>query len=276
MINLTSAFAYQNIAVHPDELMPIAELMLRWAWNTDDKIKSQLYSPLKGEEFQKKLTLYELKDVLFQQNERSLKEYNGAILTLQAIIVPRNCSYDEYIGKFTDIFVCRQDVVNIEEKFGHRDYCALPPGIASKMMGREDVCTTKNIHVMGPAVFRKIFSSKHWQNASDETQTVTLLPKTHVWPWLGPINPPLSHEVIRRTVRDDQEEISDFVKAAKELGQRNPYCLAKMVKHRYPEISYPLLVDVIDPDHSRNPKAARQMGRRWLTEDAECHAEAVC
>ena len=254
---------HASLTVEPKDVLSMAEFLTRWPENTAWHIIEQLHTHKTSNSIRTMLTLYELEDAYYQHNPVEPYNYQGFLLKLTAVLAPENRSYEEYIKKFSNMFVLKDDVLEIEKT--NRHYCALTPGNNSKPTAK--ICRKDNLHVTGPEIFRGIFKYP---------QEIQSLPKTHLYPWLGPVNPELPSVKVTRTVEDDKEEIEYFVKAAKELGQNNPYCLAKMVKYRYPDTSHPLLVDVIEPGHSRNSDAARQQGRRWLTEDAESHADATC
>lgn len=250
---------YLNQTVKPNDVFPIARLFLRWPHQTAENINSKLYEFRDEIHAMTWLTLFELKDVYYQPKAVEPDNYKGFLLRLKGIEVPQDFEYAEFTDIFHNIFVLKKDVFSIEQ--WNRHYCALPAGNKTDLQNA--ICTEKNLPFLAPRIFTDIF--QHCKSSAEvDTATSVEISKKHLWPWLGPIVKDPPEKLPSRSVDDEVGEIADFIQAARTLEQNESDCLARMVNYRYPRVSYPELVHLIEPGIHRTPSAATKLARRWL------------
>ena len=245
--------------VKPEDVFPIARLFLRWPYQTAENINSKLYEFRDEIHAMTWLTLFELKDVYYQSKAIEPYSCKGFLLRLKGIEVPHNFEYGELTDIFHNIFVLKEEIFSIEQL--NRHYCALPSGYKTEL--QNEICTEKNFSLLAPRIFADIFQYRK-QSAETEMATGAEISKKHLWPWLGPIIKDSPEKLSSRSIDDEAEEITDFIQTARTLEQNEPDCLARMVNYRYPRVSYPELVHLIEPEIHRTPSTATKLARRWL------------
>ena len=243
--------------VEPREVLPLAALFLRWPYKSGEIISKEINTYASDHGVQTRLTIYGVEDIYYQQTPVEPSNYVGFLLRINWNIYLRANCWD-MLENFSNFIVLKQDVLNIEKT--NREYCALPVGPNKQFV--ETICTMKNLSLFIPKMLPKI--ARHQEQNIPILDEPKVIPKERIWPWLGPIAPSLPEYEVKRTIPSETEEIELFVKAARELGQNDPKCLARMIKYRYPEVSHPMLVDLIDPAYKGNAAAKRKKGRRWL------------
>ena len=192
-----------------------------------------------------------LKDLYYQNEPTEFHNYVGFALHLQPAPT-HNYEYQECVTNFSNIFVLKQQVKDIESRARH--YTMRPPGHEKTLKGT--ICTKKNIKSFASQALHKIFQNLHGK--LDQP----ILPVETIWPWLGPIEPPLPQNPDRSTMTDDGE-MKLFVATARQLGQTDKKCLTRMLSYRYPELSYAQLHDIVEPESVRLPANKQQQARRW-------------
>jgi hypothetical protein len=251
-------YGYQVKTVTPKEILSLSSLFLRWPYKTKDIIKKEMNTLLKEGYSQTRITIYGLSNIYYQNAPVEQLEYKGFLLKIDFLEFFRSeFNFEDYLNNFANCFVLKQDILAIEKT--NREYCALPP---NHKKFKDEICSLKNLQSLIPQILYNILNISN-KCSFDKIKQLTI-PEEQIWPWLGPIAPKITESEVKRTIPEDLEEIQFFIKAARELGQNNPKCLAQMIKYRYPEVSHPTLVDLIDPLHQGNAAAKRQQGRRWL------------
>ena len=237
--------------VEPSELFSLGQLMLRWPYNTVQNISTEACDFIREGIGHFSLDLYVLKNLYYQNEPTEFHNYVGFVLHLQPAPT-HNYEYQECVANFSNTFVLKQQVKEIESRARH--YTMRSPGHEKTLKGT--ICTKKNIKSFASQVLHKIFQNLHGEGAQPMLSVET------VWPWLGPIEPPLLQNPDRSTVTDDRE-MKFFVATAIQLGQTEKKCLARMLSYRYPELSYAQLHDIVEPESDRLPANKPQQARRW-------------
>lgn len=253
--------------VKPEDVLSIAQLFLRWRHDIARKITEKFYIQFLGSEEECPLRIFRFVEIYYQDTLRDSDNYQGFLLKLEPLILLRCFPYKEMITEFSSFFVLRQDILKVERT--NPEYALLPAGGSIKLHG--ELCTTQNLHMMGPQIFARLFNHDNTRKPTVEEMVIS---KRQVWPWLGPVimtrlgrKHPKGQEITR--LEEQLTEIACFIKAARQVGQEDPYCLGKMVRHRYPKINNQELVELVAPKPSRNKTGIKKQANRWLTwEDA--------
>lgn len=249
--------------MQPSEIMCLAELLLRWPENTLKHIKCQMKTPVeRGTLPDMALPMYTFDCLYLRDSPTDEDNYEGFLISLNRQLSHQNgCS----IGNlFSNIFFMRKDVIEIEKN--NRHYMAFYRGKPANEQGT--ICTLKNIHIVGAQILYDILESRYFIDRI--TPIYGELVEDAIWPWFGPVDPPLIEVTLpmERTLSHKlKREIEFFIRAARELGQNSLSCLARMIKYNYPQISYPLLVDLLEPDVYRAAASKRKQGRRLCCKD---------
>ena len=249
--------------VRPEDVLSIAQLFLRWKHDIARKIIEKFYIMFQSSEEEHPLRIFKFVEIYYQDTPRNSDGYQGFLLKLEPLILLKCFPYKEMITEFSSFFVLKQDILNVERT--NREFSMLPAGGSAKLHG--EFCTPQNLHMLGPQVFARLFNHENERIPSIEEMTIS---KRQVWPWLGPVimtrlgrKEPKGQEIAN--LEEYLTEIAHFIKAARQVGQEDAYCLGKMVRHRYPKINNQKLVELIDPKPSRNKAAIKKQANRWLT-----------
>lgn len=252
-----------STVMQPSDIMCMAELLLRWPEDTLKHIKRQMKTPVeRGALPGVALPIYVFQSLHFQKEPTEQHNYKGFLIRLSRLL-----SHQEgrSIGNlFSNIFFMRKDVIEIEKN--NRHYIAFYRG--KPTAEQSTICTLKNIHIVGAQILFDILESHYFIDKI--TPIYGELVEDAIWPWFGPVDPPLIDVTLpmERTLSHEQKhEMELFIRAARELGQNSLSCLARMIKNNYPQISYPLLVDLLEPDAYRTAASKRKQGRRLCCKD---------
>ncbi|MCD7982735.1 MAG: hypothetical protein LUG19_00595 [Desulfovibrio sp.] len=254
--------AYMFQTVPSDAVFSLAALFTRWQYRTAKNIITELYTRIDENQIRSKITFFELTDLYYQKEHIEPWNYKGFVFKMEAILLPDEGKVHEHIKKFPNIFVLKEDIFAIE-KF-KRDYCLIPGGYNPE--NDFIICNKQTLPSLGPQIFIEICAADQDDEFREKLTRDISFPQQHLWPWLGPVITHVPHRKQGRknTVGHDLEEVTEFIRTARELGQNDPRCLAKMLNYRYPNISLPTMVNIIEPDEQRNPSTATKTARRWL------------
>ncbi len=255
---------YNFHTVYPDAVLPLAALFTCWQYRTAENIIRERYTLVEEYGPGYRLALFELKELYYQKNPIEPWNYRGFLLKLEESIPPDDDSIYDYIYKFQNIYVLKEDVFAIEKI--KREYCSIPGG--NKGAHTHLICNESTLSDLGTAIFLEICLEGLNNALLEKAKAEIKIPKECFWPWLGPVitNVLPRKQGRKSTIDHDLEEVIEFIRIARALGQNDPPCLAKMLNYRYPNVSLPTLVSIIDPDKERTLSTATKMARRWLYE----------
>lgn len=243
------------VTVKSNEVICLALLCLRWPYKTIERIRleSQYYNL---QTHRCNLDIYTLDELLFDGND-------GFFLKLNITSFFHQDKFSDHLATFPNMFVLKNEIEDIERR--KTEYTLYPAG--RNYDASTALCSYENLNRMAPKIIYACCfgESNHVPYPEPETMEKWTLRSDRIWPWLGPIDPQLETTRVKRTVERDRKEIEGFVATARQLGQNDNSCLAKMTKHRFPEISRVELVDFIDKSHGGDNDAKKQQARRWLT-----------
>lgn len=254
------ALAFMNVTVEPYDILPLAALFLRWPVKTAEKINAQLNSIRDETRLRTRLTLYELVDIYYQDCQTEEVDYKGFILELDALPVPKNMRYCDYIIKFSDLYVLKEDISAIEKL--NRKYRGLPA--CDRDSHKDEICTPKNLHTFAPLIMQRIFSEDGIATGPGKPEDPVEFTKKHLWPWFGPVITNALKGLPGRHAVKNEEEVAAFIQTARMLGQTESSNLAKMVKTRYPTFPHRNMVTLIEPNRYRDTGAAKKAATDWL------------
>lgn len=243
--------SYEVLTLKVDQVLSLGQLFLRWPYNTVEKVARETIAlDLKTKKYE--LELYRFIDMRYDPGE-------GFFLLLAIHGVPSPENFETFLELFPNLFVLRQDVEKIEQ--GKREYTLYPAG--KSVFGDDALCTRDNVNTIAPQV---LYKCCHYglENMPAGQIAEHALSSINIWPWLGPVDPPLSPQELKRTVAISIAEMRGYVAAAKAVGQQEDEYLARMLKYRYPELTYTELVRAVDGNDKRKGQAITRQARRWL------------
>ena len=243
----------EDFAVYaePDDVVPFTRFCLDyWPYETGGKLykyfRECIFLPIT--EAVVILPIFYLQRVIYQPTAQP--RYLLRLLNINDL------SLSEMIATAGNLFLLRRKILDLEET--NKQYREVPPG--AERRGDDNFCTEKNLAAF---VTRTIFEMYGGKKPTPKEQQTYSIPEDHLWTWLGPIDPPIPSGKIFKPNDKERKEILEFIELAKDLGQKDPKCLARMLKYRYPNLSKTEVYDFVYPDKDATDKQKDSQATRW-------------
>ena len=253
LLNL-DGFDYLALELEAEKLICFASLCIHWPLRTGEAIYTHLHkSFLPFDHLRTPLTLYKMADVKYVPENEAQVGADGIFLHLDSIDFPSGKDFEEAYANIHHLFFLKEDVQRIDSQI--KNYRSLSLGSAK--YSTNDYCTEKNLPLLAPKILYEAFTG---EQPSAENR-VPPIPEERLWPWLGPINPPIpdTHGKHKDSEPETVEEIKALSKAARDLGQKPKY-VARMLKAYFPYLSYASLAQYIEPGKALSETTMR----RWV------------